>query len=221
MKGDPKRSRVRGEGDDAGGARHADAAPHRKALTRQRILEAAVELFAGRGYERTTVALVASHAGVSPAAIHWHFGDKATLFRQAFAQLLVPFRDAFETRVDHLEPAKRLSEMFETYERFVVQHRDTIQSFLRLMVEAAEFRPTLRDGLMGLHDRFAEDVHAALLELLPPGHDARALASGLLALLDGNLVLGLVESETAREARRAGLRAVLALIPAKTPEEKP
>lgn len=214
MKRDPKRS----GGSD--GSLHAGDAPHRKALTRQRILEAAVELFAGRGYERTTVALVAGRAGVSPAAIHWHFGDKATLFRQAFAQLLVPFRDAFETRVDHLEPAKRLAEMFETYERFVVEHRETIQSFLRLMVEAAEFRPTLRDGLLGLHDRFAEDVHAALLELLPPGHDARALASGLLSLLDGNLVLGLVEPDSAREARRAGLRSVLALIPAKTPEEK-
>jgi len=209
VKRDPKKGRDPG----------ADEASHRKALTRGRILEAAVALFAGRGYERTTVALVATRAGVSPAAIHWHFGDKRTLFLQAFAQLLVPFRDAFETRVDHLEPAKRLSEMFETYERFVVEHRETIQAFLRLMVEAAEFRSTLRDGLMELHDRFGEDVHAALVELLPPGHDARALASGLLSLLDGNLVLGLVEPDAAREARRAGLRAVLALIPAKNPEE--
>lgn len=210
MKPDPQRSGHTASGDDGG---------HRKARTRRRILEVAVELFAGRGYERTTVALVASRAGVSPAAIHWHFGDKRTLFLQAFAQLLVPFREAFDTRVDHLEPAKRLVEMFETYERFVVAYRETIQAFLRLMVEAAEFRPILRDGLMELHDRFGEDVHETLVELLPPGHDARALASGLLSLLNGNLVLGLVEPDAAREARRAGLRAVLALIPAKTPEE--
>jgi AcrR family transcriptional regulator len=108
---------------------------------------------------------------------------------------------------------KRLAEMFETYERFVVEHRGTIQAFLRFMAEAPEFRPALRDGLLGLHERFAEDVHAALVELLPGSHDARSLASGLVSLLDGNLLLGLVESDGAREARRAGLRAVLSLLP--------
>ena len=39
----------------------------------------------------TSVSAIAARAGVSPSAIFWHFGDKATLFQEAFRTLLVPF----------------------------------------------------------------------------------------------------------------------------------
>ena len=49
------------------------------------------ELFAQRGYERTTIAAIASEAQVSRAAVFWHFGDKANLFQESCRELLVPF----------------------------------------------------------------------------------------------------------------------------------
>jgi AcrR family transcriptional regulator len=44
--------------------------------TRQRILDAAGQCFAARGYARTTVEEVASRAGVSKALVYHHFGSK-------------------------------------------------------------------------------------------------------------------------------------------------
>ena len=47
------------------------------------ILEAAGELFAETGYERTTIRTVASRAGVDPALVMQHFGSKEGLFAAA------------------------------------------------------------------------------------------------------------------------------------------
>ena len=49
------------------------------AETRQRLLAAAAEAFAERGYDGTRVADIASAAGVSNGALYAHFGSKAEL----------------------------------------------------------------------------------------------------------------------------------------------
>jgi AcrR family transcriptional regulator len=48
--------------------------------TPARLLEAAAELFAARGYERTTIRDIALRAGVNVAAGHYHFGSKLDLY---------------------------------------------------------------------------------------------------------------------------------------------
>ncbi len=47
------------------------------------ILDAARELFAGSGFERTTIRAVAARAGVDPALVMQHFGNKEALFAAA------------------------------------------------------------------------------------------------------------------------------------------
>ncbi|MFI6908063.1 TetR family transcriptional regulator [Nonomuraea sp. NPDC050394] len=49
------------------------------AETRQRLLHAAAEAFAERGYDGTRVADIAAAAGVSNGALYAHFGSKADL----------------------------------------------------------------------------------------------------------------------------------------------
>ena len=48
--------------------------------TRGRILDAAREAFAARGFEGTSVRSVAAAAGVDPALVHHYFGTKQRLF---------------------------------------------------------------------------------------------------------------------------------------------
>jgi AcrR family transcriptional regulator len=50
--------------------------PHGSPDARQSVLEAARELFAERGFERTTMRAVGTRAGVDPALIYHYFGDK-------------------------------------------------------------------------------------------------------------------------------------------------
>ncbi|HET7014110.1 MAG TPA: TetR family transcriptional regulator, partial [Streptosporangiaceae bacterium] len=46
------------------------------AETRERLLAAAAEVFAERGYDGTRVADIAAAAGVSNGALYAHFGSK-------------------------------------------------------------------------------------------------------------------------------------------------
>jgi AcrR family transcriptional regulator len=50
------------------------------AQTRQRVLDAARELFAARGFHGTTMREIAQRAGVNLAAAHYHFGAKDALY---------------------------------------------------------------------------------------------------------------------------------------------
>jgi AcrR family transcriptional regulator len=53
------------------------------AATRQALLDAAIELFAERGYDRTTVRDIATRAGVNQALLFRYFGSKEALFATA------------------------------------------------------------------------------------------------------------------------------------------
>lgn len=50
-------------------------------ITEQKILHAAKKMFLTEGYNKTTTAALAKHAGVNKAAIHYYFSDKKTLYQ--------------------------------------------------------------------------------------------------------------------------------------------
>lgn len=171
-------------------------------------------LFGQRGFEHTTVTQIATRAGVSRASIFWHFGDKATLFGEACQQHFLPFREQLKESLLHLEADKRLPEIFSVYDRFVGRNRDAIQAFVRWVMESPELRSALQPMLLELHEQFRQDVKITLEELLPTEYDADALATGLVALLDGNLILGLVDPDpNGLERRGAAVRALAELLP--------
>ncbi|MGV9786951.1 TetR/AcrR family transcriptional regulator [Streptomyces sp. NPDC003435] len=66
--------------------RTVDPALH--ARRRETILEAAGRLFAEQGFEWTTVAQIASAAGVSSGSVFYYFDDKPSVFRAVFEQAL-------------------------------------------------------------------------------------------------------------------------------------
>ncbi|MDB5439926.1 MAG: TetR family transcriptional regulator [Caulobacteraceae bacterium] len=57
--------------------------PSKSQLTRDRILAAARELFAARGYERATVRDIAQKAAINPSMVIRYFGSKQALFAEA------------------------------------------------------------------------------------------------------------------------------------------
>jgi AcrR family transcriptional regulator len=54
--------------------------------TRQRLLNAGLRLFANQGYAQTSTRELAEAAQVNVAAISYHFGDKAGLYRAVFLE---------------------------------------------------------------------------------------------------------------------------------------
>jgi AcrR family transcriptional regulator len=198
------------------------ASPQGKAATQDRILQAAMSLFMRRGYARTSVTQIASKAGVSRAAVFWHFSDKDTLFRAAAKQFVVPFREGLTRHMRHLEPRKRILELITYYELFVEQNRPNIVAFVNWVLESPEHSGPMRDELLGLHEAFRAEVEAALTEILDNAENASMYANGLISLMDGNLMLGIFGAgASARARQRSGLRAVAELILSRGDPDEP
>jgi AcrR family transcriptional regulator len=97
------------QGRDTAPPRRRDAAGSRK-----RLLDAAGELFAERGYEGTTVRDIGNRAGVDPTMIARYFGGKAQLYLAALR------RDASSAAID-LGDAEALTDLLDR----VGAHRST------------------------------------------------------------------------------------------------
>ena len=59
--------------------------------SRQKILDAATEIAASRGYDGTSIALVSKLSGLPASSIYWHFADKdeliAAVIERSFGRL--------------------------------------------------------------------------------------------------------------------------------------
>ncbi|MDV2077568.1 TetR/AcrR family transcriptional regulator [Marinobacter xestospongiae] len=71
--------------------------------TVDRILDAAEELFAERGFSETSLRMITSKAKVNLAAVNYHFGSKNALIQSVFARFLTPFSQTLESAFDDLE----------------------------------------------------------------------------------------------------------------------
>lgn len=66
--------------------------------SRERILHAALRLFALQGFKNTSTRDIAKAAQVNIASLNYYFGDKAGLYRAAFSCLGEPLREQNETK---------------------------------------------------------------------------------------------------------------------------
>jgi AcrR family transcriptional regulator len=89
---------------------------------REKILDAARELFAVEGYEAVTMRRIAERIEYSPTAIYFHFKDKETLLRELcdtdFGALAREFQKI--ARVE--DPIERLRQTGRAYVAFGVAH---------------------------------------------------------------------------------------------------
>jgi TetR/AcrR family acrAB operon transcriptional repressor len=71
--------------------------------TRNRILDAAEEVFHSNGVARTSLADIADAAGVTRGAIYWHFKNKSDLFDAMCERVRLPMEAMVEASADEKE----------------------------------------------------------------------------------------------------------------------
>jgi len=192
--------------------RSSTPARGRKEETQDRIVAASLALFATRGYLGTSISAIAAHARVSRAVIFWHFGDKEGLFRETFRRMLVPFFSELQASLEHIPPRERVFEILSAYERVVEENEVAIRSIVRWLLESEKLRASLRETLFALHDALVKDISDTLAAAGGESGASEALGAALVAMLDGNLLLALLDPNARnRELRRAGLRRLVQL----------
>lgn len=89
-----------------------------KSETRDKILDAARELFVTEGFEGVSMRKVAEKIEYSPTAIYVHFADKQELFRELCHQDYARLAEVFQSSVMSTDPIERLKQIGAIYVDF-------------------------------------------------------------------------------------------------------
>ncbi len=147
---------------------------------RQKILDAARELFVAEGYDAVTMRRIAEAIEYSATAIYSHFKDKDTLIRELCREDSVSLAKALKAVAAEPDPLTRLRLIGMAFVNFGVEH----PNHYRLMLMSNRKLDTDDLAWMG-HGNPEEDGYAFLVATV-----AEAIAKGLLRadLQDPHLV---------------------------------
>jgi AcrR family transcriptional regulator len=107
---------------------------------RERIMDAARQLFATEGYAAVSMRRIADAIEYSPTAIYVHFRDKEALIRELVTDDFGRLAGAFDNLADVADPIERLRRLGRLYVRFAVEHPNHYK--LMFMTEAPPAGPT-------------------------------------------------------------------------------
>ena len=166
-------------------------------MSRERILDAAIDRIAADGIDGVRIARIAMDAGVSTALVHYHFDTREALLAEA---LVHSFDRAGDIRT---EGPQRLRDMIDQCLPLPGEQEQDWVLWVELWLRAVrhpELRPIAARLYARMHEWFREAIEAEL-----PDADAAATADRLLALIDGYGVRALLGDpgmplERAREA---------------------
>lgn len=119
-----------------------------KSETRDKILDAARELFATEGYERVSMRKVADRIEYSPTAIYVHFADKEELFRELCHQDFARLAEVFQSSVASSDPIDRLKQIGAIYIDFGTRYPNHYK-FMFMMPHPAHEPDAVDRELMG------------------------------------------------------------------------
>src|SRR5689334_7956418 len=95
-----------------------DRRTREKEELRDKILDAARELFVGEGYERVTMRKIAERIEYSPTAIYLHFPDKLAVMRALCDRDFLSLAKQFQKIAKEKDPIERLRRVGRAYTAF-------------------------------------------------------------------------------------------------------
>lgn len=116
-------------------------------LTRQRIINAAREVFLTKGVSRTSLEQIARHANVTRGAVYWHFTNKSELFHAMREQVFLPLIDRMDdtllANIDEennpaADPLTRIENFLQGTVQVLNDHQETRQTY-EIMMSKCEY----------------------------------------------------------------------------------
>ena len=164
--------------------------------TRSKILEAAEQAFYERGVARTTLADIATLAGVTRGAIYWHFSNKAELVQAMLDSLHEPLDELAkasenQNEIDPLGCTRQL--LIHLFRQVAIDPKTRrINEILfhkcEFTDEMCDFRAQRQVAMVDCNSRIELALSNAIhRQQLPDNLDARRAAICLHAYIDGIL----------------------------------
>src|SRR5262245_24828658 len=111
--------------------------PKTPEANRARILKAALDEFASRGFKGASMDAIAERTHTTRALINYYFGGKEQVYLAVLEQVYGEIREAeSQLDLDHLAPAEAIRRIVEFTYRYYVEHQD----FVRLVVAENQAR---------------------------------------------------------------------------------
>ncbi len=150
--------------------------------SRERILDAALRLFARYGYAATPVRRIAEEAGVSQGLLYNYFDGKESLLRALFEQTAGDVERSLAEAAAGATPAERIERLARSAFAIVGEHL----SFWRLSYQL-RMQPGVLEGLEAATQSWTESTRGRLAQLLSDAgvQDAAIEARVLFAAIDG------------------------------------
>ena len=139
--------------------------------SRDRILAAATDLFAQRGYEATSTRAIADAVGLNIATVAYHVGAKATLYLEVMRRAHVDQRQAVVaalTRLGECEPTAEatrqgLRTFVDAYLDFCLHHPEVPALWMRRWLDEGEDVSAIEQEFAGpLVAQVSDQVRAVL-----------------------------------------------------------
>jgi AcrR family transcriptional regulator len=172
----------------------------RSRVTRQRLLEAAVECLSELGWTGTTVAVVAERAGVSRGAAQHHFPTREDLFTVALDYMADVRLAEIRREAASLPTGPRRTEA--VVETLVAIYLGPLFRAASQVWVAAAADETLRAQVVPLEGKLAREAHQLALELLRVDETSPGVRESGMATLDLARGLGLADMLTDDSRRR-------------------
>lgn len=158
---------------------------------RQQLIDATIDLISTRGHPATSLSAIAERAGLSKAAVLYHFSSKDNLTRAALEQVMEQF-SAYVT--ERLARAAGPREAIVAYVRAMIGYQQANRRQVRVITEML----LDDDGGTRLKTPGSHDTHGrwqALAELLTEGQKAgvlREFDTQTVALAIGGAIDGVI-----------------------------
>jgi len=155
-------------------------------LSRERILDAATEIAAERGYEGTSIALVSKKCGLPASSIYWHFKDKDDLIAAVIERSFAHWLTAWQFPAEGDAP-DRMTAMAAQIAKALLDSPDFIRLGLMLALERRPEEPRARTMFLQARAQAYGQMIDVIRELTPDLTDAQAhqLATYAIAGADG------------------------------------
>lgn len=170
--------------------------PWEKQFSIEGVLDKAMQTFWVHGFEATSVQDLVACTGINRGSLYATYGDKRDLFLAALKHYDETVRKGLAVEMENrLGPREAIRQMFQAFvDRVAVQGRNCgcflTNTALELAAHDAEIAAIVANAQTEMEDFFARSIARGQTQgEISPALDPRTVAQGLLATLQGLVVL--------------------------------